>query len=85
LLLDELTSGLDAVTERQVLGAIRAISGGRTIITISHRLSGIIDADTVHIMERGRIMESGNPQALARKEGWYSRYKRLEELGWRIS
>ena len=84
LLLDELTSGLDAVTERQVLDAIRAISKSRTIITISHRLSGIIDADTVHILERGRIMESGSPKALAQKEGWYVRYKRLEELNWRM-
>lgn len=85
LLLDELTSGLDAVTERQVLSAIRNISGSKTIITISHRLSGIIDAGTVHIMERGRIMESGSPQVLAQKEGWYSRYKRLEDRNWRIS
>ncbi len=85
LLLDELTSGMDAVTERQVLDAIRQISGGKTIITISHRLSGIIDAETVHIMERGRIMESGSPQALAKKEGWYLRYKRLEDRNWRIS
>ena len=85
LLLDELTSGLDAVTEKQVLGAIRNISGNRTIITISHRLSGIIDADTVHIMERGRIMESGSPMKLSEKEGWYSIYKRLEDRGWRIS
>jgi ATP-binding cassette subfamily B protein len=85
LLLDELTSGLDAVTERQVLSAIRNISASKTIITISHRLSGIIDADIVHIIERGRIMESGAPQALAQKEGWYSRYKRLEDRNWRIS
>jgi ATP-binding cassette subfamily B protein len=85
LLLDELTSGLDAVTERQVLSAIRNISTSKTIITISHRLSGIIDADIVHIIERGRIMESGAPQALAQKEGWYSRYKRLEDRNWRIS
>jgi ATP-binding cassette, subfamily B, multidrug efflux pump len=84
LLLDELTSGLDAVTERQVLASIRAAGLGRTIITVSHRLSGLIDADTVHIMERGRVMESGSPQELARKEGWYARYKRLEELGWRV-
>jgi ATP-binding cassette subfamily B protein len=70
LLLDELTSGLDAMTEKQVLRAIRNISGNRTIITISHRLSGIIDADTVHIMERGRIMESGAHQSLLlRKAG----------------
>ncbi len=85
LLLDELTSGLDALTERKVLDAIRAVSGRKTILTISHRLSGIIDADTVHIMERGRFMESGRPQDLARQEGWYSRYKRLEDLGWKIS
>mgnify|MGYP001810280252 CR=1 FL=1 len=85
LLLDKLTSGMDAVTERSVLNAIRTISGTRTILTISHRLSGIIDADTVHIMEHGRIMESGSPQALTRKEGWYSRYKRLEDRHWRVS
>ncbi|KAF0196573.1 MAG: multidrug ABC transporter ATPase and permease [Bacillota bacterium] len=85
LLLDELTSGLDAVTEKHVLAAIRKMSTKRTIITISHRLSGIIDADVVHIMERGRVMESGSPDKLAQKEGWYSIYKRLEERGWRIS
>lgn len=85
LLLDELTSGLDTITERLVLDATRNISNKKTIITISHRLSGIIDADTVHIMERGRIMESGNPQDLVKKEGWYSRYKKLEDLNWRIS
>ena len=85
LLLDELTSGLDALTERKVLDAIRQVSGRKTILTISHRLSGIIDADTVHIMERGRIMEHGSPLELAAREGWYSRYKRLEDLGWKIS
>ena len=85
LLLDELTSGLDALTEKHVLAAIRKVSTNRTIITISHRLSGIIDADVVHIMERGRIMESGSPGKLAQKEGWYSIYKRLEDRGWRIS
>lgn len=85
LLLDELTSGLDAMTERQVLSAIRSISSQKTIITISHRISGIIDADMVHIMERGRIMESGSPEVLTKKEGWYARYKRLEDSNWRIS
>ena len=85
LLLDELTSGLDAVTEKQVLAAIRGISGKRTILTISHRLSGIIDAEVVHIMESGRIVESGTPEALTHREGWYSIFKRLEDRGWRIS
>jgi ATP-binding cassette, subfamily B, multidrug efflux pump len=84
LLLDELTSGLDALTERQVLTAIRQISSSKTILTISHRLSGIIDAETVHIMDHGQIVESGRPEDLARKEGWYARYKRLEEYGWQV-
>jgi ATP-binding cassette subfamily B multidrug efflux pump len=85
LLLDELTSGLDSMTERQVLGAIRDVSGKRTILTISHRLSGIIDAETVHIMDGGKIMESGRPEELERREGWYSIYKRLEDRRWKIS
>ena len=84
LLLDELTSGLDALTERQVLTAIRSISGSKTILTISHRLSGIIDADTVHIMDHGQIVESGRPEELAQNEGWYARYKRLEDYGWQV-
>jgi len=84
LLLDELTSGLDALTERKVLDAIRTVGGGKTILTVSHRLSGLLDVDTVHIMEKGRIVESGTPWDLAREEGWYARYKRLEDLGWRI-
>jgi ATP-binding cassette subfamily B multidrug efflux pump len=85
LLLDELTSGLDTLTEKTLLHAIRDVSRHRTILTISHRLSGIIDAEVVHIMDSGRIMESGEPHALAEKEGWYTIYKRLEALGWQIN
>lgn len=82
LLLDELTSGLDALTEKLVLSAIKKVSLNRTIITISHRLSGIIDADEVLILEAGKLVESGTPESLTQKEGWYSIYKRLEHLGW---
>ncbi|HBN85825.1 MAG TPA: hypothetical protein DDZ89_18510 [Clostridiales bacterium] len=85
LLLDELTSGLDALTEAQILEAIRTVSKTRTIITISHRLSGILDADIVHIIDKGRIRESGRPEKLTEQEGWYTIYKRLEESGWRMS
>jgi ATP-binding cassette, subfamily B, multidrug efflux pump len=84
LLLDELTSGLDALTERNVLAAIRGVSEGRSILTISHRLSGIIDAEMVHIMDRGRIMESGSPEELVDKGGWYSIYKNIEDRGWKM-
>lgn len=82
LLLDEPTSGLDMSTESQVFEAIKKASEGRTILTISHRLSGIVDADSVYILEQGKIVEQGAPDVLAGKEGWYSVFKRLEGLGW---
>ncbi|OGO39079.1 MAG: hypothetical protein A2147_06085 [Chloroflexi bacterium RBG_16_57_8] len=84
LLLDEPTSGMDAVTEATICKAFRAISGDRTIITISHRLSGIVDADEVHIMASGRIVQSGTPGKLAGEKGWYSVFSQLEGLGWRV-
>lgn len=84
LLLDELTSGLDALTEKVLLNTIRQVSSNRTIITISHRISGIIDADTVHIMDAGRVVESGTPEELSQKDGWFAIYKRLEEYGWKV-
>lgn len=84
LLLDELTSGLDALTEKKVLSAIRGVSEGRSILTISHRLSGIIDAETVHIMDRGKIVESGSPGELVKRDGWYSIYKNIEDRGWKM-
>jgi len=84
LLLDEPTSGVDAVTEANIIRAFRDASQHRTIITISHRLSGILDADEVHIMNVGKIVESGKPEILAGKDGWYSVYRQLENAGWKI-
>lgn len=66
------------LTEAQILEAIRTVSKTRTIITVSHRLSGILDADIVHIMDKGRIRESGRPEKLTEQEGWYSIYKRVQ-------
>lgn len=85
LLLDEPTSGLDAVTEERVFVALRSASEQRTIVTISHRISGIIDADVVMIMANGKLVQSGSPEQLAGQHGWYSVFKQLEDLGWRVS
>ena len=84
LLLDEPTSGVDAITEAGIIKAFRQASENRTIVTISHRLSGILDADEVHIMGSGRIVESGRPEELAGQGGWYSVYRQLENAGWKI-
>ncbi len=84
LLLDEPTSGVDAVTEAAIVKAFRQASQNRTIVTISHRLSGILDAEEVHIMGSGKIVESGKPEKLAGQGGWYSVYRQLENAGWKI-
>lgn len=84
LLLDEVTSGLDAITEQKIFKALREVSEDRTILTISHRVSGIIDADEVVILENGIIVERGTPHELLGKDGWYAKYNEIEKLGWRI-
>lgn len=82
LLLDEVTSGLDAITEQRVFSVLKEICEHRTLLTISHRVSGIVDADEVIILKEGRIIESGSPKELAGKEGWYAKYNQIESLGW---
>lgn len=84
LLLDEVTSGLDAITEQKIFKALREVSRDRTILTISHRVSGIIDADEVVILDNGIIVERGIPEELVGKDGWYAKYNEIEKLGWRI-
>lgn len=82
LLLDEPTSGMDAKTEALIFEAIRRSSVNRTILSVSHRLSGILDAETVHIVQGGAIVESGSPAELAQRDGWYRMYSRMEHAGW---
>lgn len=66
LLLDEATSALDTVSERVVQEALDAAARGRTTLTIAHRLSTVVGADVIHVVEAGRIVESGtHPQLLA--------------------
>jgi len=85
LLLDEPTSQMDTITEEIVFNALRQASVDRTILTISHRLSGIIDADKVFIIANGEIVQSGRPDELASERGWYQVFKQLEDLGWQMS
>lgn len=82
LLLDEPTSGMDAQTEQRIFTAIRATAQGRTILSISHRLSGIIDADTIHIVAKNGIVESGSPDDLEKRNGWYAMYSQIDQARW---
>jgi ATP-binding cassette, subfamily C, bacterial len=81
LVLDEATSALDAASEAEVQEAIRGLRGRTTIFVISHRLSTIRDADTIHVMDAGRVVESGTWEELAgRPSGPFRELCRLQGL-----
>jgi ATP-binding cassette, subfamily B, bacterial MsbA len=71
LLLDEATSALDTVSEKQVQVALDRLMKGRTTLVIAHRLSTILHADVIHVMEGGRIVESGTHKELLERRGAY--------------
>ncbi len=73
LLLDEATSALDSVTEQAVQNALQNLLRDRTILVIAHRLSTVIDADVIHVLEHGRVVESGTHSVLSGAGGAYSR------------
>ena len=73
LIFDEATSALDSLTEEQITETVKEISDLRQQITIliAHRLSTIMHADTIYVLEKGRIIEQGNHDALVEKKGLY--------------
>ncbi|HEY4253569.1 MAG TPA: ABC transporter ATP-binding protein, partial [Roseomonas sp.] len=73
LVLDEATSHLDAISEAQVRSALEALMRDRTVLVIAHRLSTIRNADTILVMQDGRVVESGSHAALLARGGAYAR------------
>ncbi len=73
LLLDEATSALDTISERQVQAALKELMAGRTTLVIAHRLSTVLDADLIYVIEDGRVVESGRHAALVKQGGSYAR------------
>ena len=73
LLLDEATSSLDAESERYVQEALLELMKNRTTLVIAHRLSTVINADTIYVIDSGKIAESGTHFELLKNKGVYSR------------
>ncbi|MCR9189688.1 MAG: ABC transporter ATP-binding protein/permease [Alteromonadaceae bacterium] len=73
LILDEATSSLDSLSEQAILTALKEVSQRRTTLVIAHRLSTVMDADSIFVMEGGKIVESGHHQDLLARNGHYAR------------
>ena len=71
LLLDEATSALDTESERQVQAALEKLMQGRTTLVIAHRLSTVVDADLICVIDNGRVIEQGTHQQLIEADGAY--------------
>jgi ATP-binding cassette subfamily B protein len=78
LVLDEATSSVDAETELLVQRGLHVLLDRRTAIVIAHRLSTIQDVDTIHVLHRGRLVESGGHADLLARRGAYWRLYRLQ-------
>ena len=80
LLLDEATSALDTESEAQVQVALSRLMAGRTTILIAHRLSTVRGADRIYVIEKGRIVETGDHEILVEKGGLYARLAKSQDL-----
>ena len=72
MLFDEATSALDTHTEKEIQKALTQVSANRTTLVIAHRLSTLIDADEILVLERGRVAERGTHRALLAAGGIYA-------------
>jgi ATP-binding cassette, subfamily C, bacterial len=74
IIMDESTSALDVHTEANLFASLNQILAGKTVVIIAHRLSTVKHADYIYMMDKGAIVEEGDPEALLGEEGRYSAF-----------
>ncbi len=87
IILDEATASIDPENEHLIQQAISALTRGKTIITIAHRLATVQNADQILVVEDGRIAQRGTHAQLLEQEGLYRRFTQIRQQaeGWRIT
>ncbi len=87
IILDEATASIDPENEHLIQQAISALTRGKTIITIAHRLATVQNADQILVVEDGRIVQRGTHAQLLEQEGLYRRFTQIRQQaeGWRIT
>jgi ATP-binding cassette subfamily B protein len=87
VLLDEATAALDPANEAAVADAIAELARDRTVIVVAHRLSTVVAADRILVLDRGRITEQGDHDALLAAGSTYARFwtERLRARGWQLA
>ncbi|MBV8612343.1 MAG: ATP-binding cassette domain-containing protein, partial [Acetobacteraceae bacterium] len=80
LILDEATSALDSRTEQEIQAALRAVARHRTTLVIAHRLSTVVDADEIIVLQDGRVAERGRHAELRARGGLYARMWALQAV-----
>lgn len=82
LVLDEPTAAIDAKAEAEIFDKVEKLSKGKTVIIISHRFSTVRNADKIYVIDKGKIIESGNHEELMRKNGQYATLFKLQARGY---
>jgi ABC-type transport system involved in Fe-S cluster assembly fused permease/ATPase subunit len=78
VIFDEATSALDSANERAIQGELKRAARGKTALVIAHRLSTVVDADEILVVEAGRIVERGTHAQLLARDGRYAQMWALQ-------
>src|SRR5258706_14226077 len=81
MIFDEATSALDSANERAIQAELQGVARNKTALVIAHRLSTVVDAHQILVMEQGRIVERGTHAELLARNGRYAEMWRLQQSG----